>query len=183
MIWVGVAFEAGLVGVAVALGWLFGRPAFEDLRLDWGDAGVGAAAAIPLLFLMMWLWGRPWAPIARIRRELEDTLLPLFSGAPLLALVLVSAAAGVGEETLFRGVIQPAAAAWFGLPAGVLAASALFGLAHLVTRAYALLAGLIGLYLGLLLLATENLLAPVVAHALYDLVALRFLLRLRRPRV
>lgn len=183
MIWVGVVFEAGLVPVAVALGWAVGQPAFEEFRLEWGDGGAGIAAAIPLLLVMAWLWGRTWEPIERIRRELLGTVMPLFLGAPLWTLLLVSAAAGMGEEALFRGVLLPAFVGWLGLPAGLVLTSILFGLAHLVTRTYALLAGLIGLYLGLLLVMTGNLLVPVVTHALYDLAALAFLLRNGRRRV
>jgi membrane protease YdiL (CAAX protease family) len=54
-----------------------------------------------------------------------------------------------------------------------------FGIAHWVTTAYAVVAGVVGLYLGLLYVITENLLAPAVAHALYDFVALLVLVRLK----
>jgi len=64
---------------------------------------------------------------------------------------------------------------------GLVFASALFGLAHAITSTYAILAGLIGAYLGWLWLATDNLLTPTVAHAAYDLVALWYLLRAARP--
>ncbi|MBM4076959.1 MAG: CPBP family intramembrane metalloprotease, partial [Planctomycetes bacterium] len=48
-----------------------------------------------------------------------------------------------------------------------------FGLAHSITPLYALLASLLGLYLGIIFIAlgTENLIAPIVAHSLYDFVA------------
>ena len=39
-----------------------------------------------------------------------------------------------------------------------------------------MLAGLIGIYLGWLLAATDNLLVPIVAHAAYDFLALVYLL-------
>jgi uncharacterized protein len=50
---------------------------------------------------------------------------------------------------------------------------------HWITRTYALLAALVGLYLGGLWLWTGNLLVPIVAHALYDFVALIWILRRR----
>ena len=91
--------------------------------------------------------------------------------------------AGVGEEALFRGVIQPALAAH--LPAWAAIAHRhrlLFGLAHWVTPTYAILAGIVGAYLGWLLLRLSgNLLVPIVAHALYDVVALAVLASLRAP--
>ena len=60
--------------------------------------------------------------------------------------------------------------------------STAFGLAHFLTFSYALLAALAGLYLGVLYWAQGNLLIPIVAHALYDLVALMQLGRMHRAR-
>ena len=48
-----------------------------------------------------------------------------------------------------------------------------------MTLAYAMLAALVGGYLGWLHLASGNLLVPILAHALYDFVALRLLLRVK----
>ena len=109
----------------------------------------------------------------------EQRIAPLFAGSGPLALALVALLAGLGEETLFRGVIQPALAAHLPLWAALAVTAALFGLAHWITPTYALLAGIVGAYLGGLLLVSGNLLAPIVAHALYDLVALTLLVRLK----
>jgi hypothetical protein len=51
-------------------------------------------------------------------------------------------------------------------------ASALFGAAHLITWTYAIIAALIGAYLGLLWMWTGNLLTPKITHAVHDLAAL-----------
>ena len=64
---------------------------------------------------------------------------------------------------------------WVGLIAG----GVLFGLAHCITPTYALLAGLIGLYLGWLWIATGNLLVPITTHAVYVFLALVYLIRIR----
>jgi membrane protease YdiL (CAAX protease family) len=55
--------------------------------------------------------------------------------------------------------------------------SVLFGLLHPITPTYAVLAGLIGAYLGGVWLANGNLLVVVIVHALYDFIALIYLLR------
>jgi membrane protease YdiL (CAAX protease family) len=47
----------------------------------------------------------------------------------------------------------------------------IFGLAHFVTPTYALLAGILGGYLGWLFTVSGNLLAPIIAHGLYDFLA------------
>ena len=89
---------------------------------------------------------------------------------------MVSLAAGVGEEVLFRGFLQ----AWFearlGAVGGLLAASILFGAAHPITAGYVAIAALMGAYLGALWQWTGNLLVPIVTHALYDLTVLWILL-------
>jgi membrane protease YdiL (CAAX protease family) len=59
----------------------------------------------------------------------------------------------------------------------VAGASVLFGVGHWLSSAYAALATLIGAYLGLVFLLTGNLLAAIIAHAVYDVVALCVLAR------
>ena len=87
---------------------------------------------------------------------------------------------GIGEEALFRGLVQGYLEARMGPGTALLLASALFGLVHPLTRAYVVLAAIFGCYLGWLWLITENLMAPVVAHGLYDFLALRTLVQRHR---
>ena len=84
--------------------------------------------------------------------------------------VLISVAAGIGEELLFRGVIQPTI--------GLIPASVIFGIAHFGGRGmlvFGILAGLIGLIFGWLAITSGDLLASVVAHAGYDAIALMYI--------
>ena len=53
----------------------------------------------------------------------------------------------------------------------------MFGALHAVNAAYAVLAAVMGVYLGWLFLATGNLAVPIVTHGLYDFMALMYLLR------
>ena len=60
-----------------------------------------------------------------------------------------------------------------------------FGLAHFITPLYALVAGGLGLYLGILFDATgeRNLLIPIITHALYDYLGFLVVVRTwRRSR-
>ena len=102
-------------------------------------------------------------------------LLALRSPAELVLLALI---AGLAEEILFRGVVQAGLARVLPDWAAVLVAGAAFGLAHFITPAYALLAGLAGVYLGALFWLGGTLIVPIVAHALYDIVALSYVARL-----
>ncbi len=59
----------------------------------------------------------------------------------------------------------------------------MFGAAHLITWTYAIIAGFIGAYLGLLWIWSGNLLKPMVTHAVYDFAALVNFLRVYRSRL
>lgn len=176
-----LAFELGLGVLALPLGWLFHVDPFAGLRVGWGTTAWGVVACLPLVALLPWLVRSRWKPVADIRELLERDFLPLFARSRSVDLALVAAAAGLGEELLFRAVLQTAAAVAVGPVPALVGASVLFGLAHAVTRAYAVLATLVGAYLGGLYLWTGELWLPVLAHALYDLVALRVLLARMRP--
>ena len=96
----------------------------------------------------------------------------------MIDLLGISLLAGLGEEILFRGVLQEAFTGWFNVWVGVLMASVLFGLMHSITFTYVLLATLMGAYLGCVWLwADHNLLVIVLTHALYDFLVLLWLLR------
>jgi membrane protease YdiL (CAAX protease family) len=183
-------FEGGLAALAVALGWLVGQNPLESFPRTAADAAWGAAwgtaAVLPPLALLGLCLNCPWGPFRRLARVVDGLIVPLFRGCRLLDLAAISALAGLGEEILFRGVIQQTVAHWAdgetptGIWAGLAAAAVFFGLAHMITPTYALLAGVIGLYLGWIwLCADRNLLVPIVTHAEYDLLALIYLLKIR----
>lgn len=170
-----IGFELGLAIVAVGLGWLLGYPAAAGVHWTPSALFWGAVGTLPLMAGSWWVSLADWAPLRRVTRELREKIIPLFARCGVLEFAAIAVAAGVGEELLFRGVLQRALAGAIGPLGGLVIASVLFGLAHLVTRTYAVLAGLVGLYLGGLFLAFDNLLVPIVVHALYDFVALVYL--------
>jgi hypothetical protein len=177
------AFEGGLVLVAIVLGWLLSVPPLRTFHFDARAAAIGVAATLPLLLLFWLCMTCPWKPLDTITRIIDETLVPLFRECGMFQLLVIAVLAGVGEEMLFRGVIQEAIAGEIGGPRGVwlglFIASALFGLLHSITPTYAILAGLIGFYLGWLWLASGNLLAPIMAHAAYDFVVLLYVVKFR----
>ena len=174
-------FEGSLILVAIALGWLLETPPLKTFQFNTAGVCVGLAATLPPLAVFWLCLKCPWRPLAEIARIMNEMIVPLFRGCRPIELAIIAALAGVGEEMLFRGVIQAAVMQRFAGPGGVwlglLAAAALFGLLHLITPTYAILAGLIGLYFGWLWLACGNLLAPVTAHGAYDFLALLYLTR------
>ncbi len=174
--------EGSLLLVAAALAYIFGHPLLADLHWSLGDLGLGLAATLPLYLPFCWMLSSSLAPLARIRRLFDIQLRPLFANWSLAQLAMVSALAGLGEEVLFRGVIQGALTSIAGPAVALIIASVLFGCVHVITVAYATFAALIGAYLGLIWVLSGNLLVPIVAHAAYDFAALVYLLRIWEPR-
>jgi membrane protease YdiL (CAAX protease family) len=178
---VGAISECLLVVVALGLGHLGGVSPFERLRLGVAGAAVGVAGAVPMLALLLWCLRTTWGPMRRLVALVEDRLGPHLAGASAGGIVLLALLAGLGEELLFRGVIQVWLAERVPFWLALAAASLLFGAGHWLSASYAVLASLIGAYLGLLFLLSGNLLAPITAHAAYDVVALFVLTRRTGP--
>lgn len=110
------------------------------------------------------------------RRLTEDLFVPLFGHTARGDVALLSLLPGLGEEILFRGVLQP--------EIGLLAASLVFGLMHsgLSRRLlpYGLWATVVGALLGSLYLATGNLWGCIAAHALTNAAGISWVRRLAR---
>lgn len=172
-----VLFEGGLLGVAIGLGAILATPPFGDAAVTPLALLIGAVATGPPLVGVIRMSRWRVGPVRRLLDAVRRTVAPLFAGCSVLQLAAIAAAAGLAEEALFRGVIQAALVERIGPVLGLLGASVLFGLAHLVTPLYAVLAGLVGLYLGTLHLLTGTVVVPIVVHALYDLGALLYLTR------
>lgn len=174
-----LAFEAGLGLVALGLGSLVGVAPFGGATVHPTALALGALGALPPFAAFLSVLRSRHPSLLRLREVLRELLSVLFAHAGPLDLVLVSCAAGFGEEALFRGLLQrglePVVGTWLALAAASLA----FGLAHAVTLGYAVFATLMGAYLGLLYAWSANLWVAVSAHAIYDALALWVLLRRR----
>jgi membrane protease YdiL (CAAX protease family) len=174
---VAVAFEAGLGLVGWAIAWWFNIGLADRLRFSPGVAwrsGLGLAPMLTLLAVAMW---SQWPPLVRLRRQVQSFVHELFGGASIGELAAVAIAAGVGEELLFRGALQPLAERGLGSIGGLIAVSVLFGAVHAASAMYFLLATAVGLYFGWLAQQYDDLLAPIIIHAAYDWAALVVLLR------
>ncbi len=151
--------------------------------LRWNiEAAVGGALASLLLLGLFWLTLHDvFRPRAALRTFLEERLRPFTEHASILQLATISILAGIGEEALFRGALQAGLCARFGSGVALAVASMAFGVAHAVCSAYAVVATVIGGFLGLEYLATGSLWTPIVTHASYDFLALVYWLRIYRP--
>ncbi|MBN1287157.1 MAG: CPBP family intramembrane metalloprotease [Anaerolineae bacterium] len=126
-------------------------------------AGAGFAAVQWVLFRRTALLR---AEVAQFEQVIDFAALRWYHVAVLAML------AAVPEELLFRGGLVP--------DAGLIGAALLFGLAHALSWRYFVYASAAGMVLGLLMLWTGNLWAPIAAHAVIDAIILTLLVR-RRP--
>ena len=116
---------------------------------------------------------RLWIRYTRMGRTVAECLAEILGPLSGAQVVILALASGLGEEAFFRGALQPRV--------GLVLASILFGLVHLVPRRdlapWAGFAALAGVLLGALFDYTGNLLAPAIAHVLINAVNLRWLSR------
>ncbi len=182
-------FNAAMLGAAFLIGRLLGVDVVATLGFTAEAVLLGVAATVPAAALL-WLLDRcPFAAFDDLRRLARDKLAPLVAPLTMPQLVLLVISVGFAEEILFRGLVQGGleqyfeprlsadGATWLSL----LLAGIVFGLCHAITPAYALFAMVMGLYLGALwvFVPPRNLLVPIVTHALYDFVAILYLVRSR----
>lgn len=176
------SFEAALILVAVVLGRIANINPFENLHFSESAIAYGVAGAMPLFLLFLALEQMQAEPVVKIRNVLFETLGPGLHRYHWTDLLILASIAGLSEELLFRGVIQPWIESSWGMTAGLVGSNIIFGLAHAVTPLYAVLATLVGIYLSLSMDygGDRNLLLPMVIHGLYDFLAFVALMRAYR---
>ena len=167
--------EGALLVVALIGCRLFDQPV--SASLNWLDLALSIFVTGALLVLFVILLRATAAPLRRIREILERLLLPLIRNCHWLELAVVSITAGLGEEWLFRGLLQGALARHLSDVPAIVLASIAFGLCHYITHTYFILATVLGAVFGWLYFTTNNLLTVIVIHALYDFIALLILQR------
>lgn len=172
-------FEAALILVAIVLGWMSGINPFADLHYSESAILYGILGTIPLFLLFLLLEQLTSESVVTIRRFLMETLGPALHRHHWADLFVLAAIAGISEEVLFRGVIQPWMESSWGIIAGLIGSNILFGMVHAITPLYFVLATVVGIYLGLALDigGERNLLTPIIIHALYDFLAFLALMR------
>lgn len=162
--------EGLLVVVALAWQWLRG------ISIGFGDPLTGVGAGLFMAGAMaagnLWILCRApdVGPVRSIRRLHVTWLKPMFQHVGRVEVVVISLAAGWGEELLFRGVLLP--------EVGLVWSSLVFGLLHTGGRgtlAFGLWAAAMGAILGQLTVWTGGLTAAIVAHAAYDAAALSYI--------
>jgi len=168
-------FESGLGLAGAGLIWVADLSVRSQLEVTKSAVSRGLLATLPMVALLIALTLSRWPPVVEFRRQVETIVRMLFVNSSWLELALISLAAGVGEELLFRGALQLLLVRWAQPIVAISVASLLFGLAHALSTTYFIAATLVGFYFGWLAMAYDDLIAPMLAHGLYDFIALTFM--------
>jgi uncharacterized protein len=188
-----VVAEYLMVPIALVMMWVCVLPNADSItgqllgEYHWSWAvAFGLFATIPMLLSIVLTAMVPWRPLVELRELVQTKMAPLFRGMPSWALFLIAMGAGFGEEWLFRGFgVQgvgwllpdswsPEMVQW----TAILIVALVFGGLHALTPMYFFLTFVMGIYFGYLVWETESLLPAVVAHGLYDYIALLYIMRL-----
>jgi membrane protease YdiL (CAAX protease family) len=163
-------------GGLITLSWWSARAL--NLFPQWGaplrDGMIGLVVAVALAgtnYLLLTRAPANWI-VTGVRTTYRETIVPLFGELPTFGVFVIGAAAGFGEEWLFRGILLPLT--------GLAVSSVLFGVAHVGgfrMLPFGVWATGMGVVMGTLAIVTGGLIAPMVAHAVYDMLALEYIRR------
>jgi uncharacterized protein len=178
-----VVVESGLALVALVVAWLFNIPLRDKFPAFGSPLAAafarGFLAAVPMLVLFWWLVNSNRPELKQLREQVQWLVREMFPTGGIAQFAMVALLAGVGEELLFRGALQTKLSAWTTPLVGLAITSLLFGLAHALSKLYFIFAVAVGAFMGWLVLRYDDLVAPMVAHGVYDFVALVYLSRNR----
>lgn len=170
------AAYACMAGIALLLAlfvqdraaWVYPEPwlALPSLQSHLLSLALGVVLGLAVVFVTRRLVERvAWA------QELARALRPFASGLSGVGILVVALLSSVGEEFLFRGLLQP----WL----GNLGQALLFGLLHQLRGPsrwpWVAWAGIVGLLFGAVFALTGSLLGPICAHALINGLNLNYL--------
>jgi len=147
----------------------------SQISLTWGATGYALLLCLPMLGILYIALRSKRGLFYRLKSELDEKVRPIFSNCKLIDLAFISLLAGLGEELFFRGWLQRLLTDKLGLWLGLMLASLIFGFMHSISKEYVLYAALTGVYLGLIYQVSGNLYIVIAIHALYDFIALVYL--------
>jgi len=170
-LWSGMGTTALLVGLGVlATRWQELR---EMLRPHPTPILVGLAAGL-LMALVTHLFYGPISALAPFVKTGTAQLYLENASRPRLAFGLLLVPIAIAEEVVWRGAVQSALTARFGTPVAILAGTALYAVCHAPIGSPVLIMAALGcgLVWGALRATTAGLVAPILAHLLWDEILL-----------
>lgn len=170
------AVEGGVLIVALAAAWILGQAPWEKLRLSFDSVALAIVATIPMLIFLAFTYYTRIRCLVQFRELTRELIQKPLAACSWLDVCAIALSAGISEEFLFRGVVEPSLRS-LGPLMSVLVCNLFFGVCHALTKTYFVFATIVGIYLSLTMRWTNepNLIVPIGCHALYDLVALQLI--------
>lgn len=151
--------------------WLWsGGTLLDFLRPGWEALGLGIALAVGLMTLLATCFLPRPRLLERIVHEQGRGLFSTHRPWGFGAILIISAAAGIGEEALFRGGIQTLLGVYLPAWGAILLTTILFAVAHPGSRQFMGFIAAVSLALGLAYHWSGSLMTVMVAHALFDVL-------------
>lgn len=159
----GVDLQFNVMAIAVVLSipvlwYLTGLP--SSFNVSWANAGAGVIAGLVLFgctLLAAGLFSKEERRKVSSAQERENSLVGNLAAG---------AAAGVYEEIFTRGILQPLATTYIGVIPAIIVTNVLFGALHRCGNwRIPVITGLLGVALGVLLVASGSLLTVIIAHS------------------
>ena len=171
-----VQVEGGLAVLAIVIAWFAGISLRDMFVLEPFPILIAVVGTVPMLVFCRLVYVLPFKTVEFTRRFLQSVYRDFIRHCTVIQLLLVAIMSGVGEELMFRGILQTSitngcGGGTWGLAIGIVLTSALFGLVHPINKLYVFLCFVIGIYLGLLFAwSGNNLIVPIIIHAIYNFV-------------
>ncbi|NJO53864.1 MAG: CPBP family intramembrane metalloprotease, partial [Bacteroidales bacterium] len=136
--------------LAIALAGSFGIDLASLLNLRIDTALLGVIATAPPFAFLIWIMRSRAPRLVAFREAQMEFFRTIGFDFTLPRILLLSLAAGIGEELLFRGVFQIIGERHLPIIAAIIAPNILFGALHARSLIYAVAAAIVGTYLGLI---------------------------------
>jgi len=169
-----IAGTAAIGAAAIGLSALFKIPLTPQFTFSVDDMLIGVIATLPMVIFLWWFSNTKIPSVAQFRDSQIEFFARLDFEFTPSRIILMAFGAGVSEELLFRGVFQTGLDRFLPVMAAIFLSNIIFGLLHMRTVLYAIIAGCVGLYLGVIYALNGNLMAPIVTHMLYDAIAFEY---------
>lgn len=159
---------------AIALGAVLGVSVPGQIIFSVNDLLFAVIATLPPVLFLWWFSKTTNGQLQEFRRSQIKFFAEIGFNFTLPRIVVMAIGAGVAEEMLFRGFLQTWLVQFTPLIGALFISNLIFGLLHMRTALYAIIAGCVGLYLGIIFALSGNLLVPIITHGLYDFAALLY---------
>lgn len=130
-----------------------------------------AVGVVPLVYTLQTLQASFWPGNPEVTRFNAQYLFPALYHHPVLTILVVASLAGITEELLYRGPLQNAFVRRLPPFVAIAIVALIFGIAHMDVHGMPIRT-LLGFLLGWMAWRGKSLFPAILAHALYDAIAL-----------